>query len=143
MQPRLRNRSRHLNRFVLRPVRPSLRPSESPIGLDLTQNGRGRRQVRWRLAPQGQADFNFGVGAGQGFHQVGETRHGIARWAGHGSVRMIEKVYGHLRHDYHAAQIAKIGFAAKITPSVQGVPLGSMGVPPAASPVSAGDPCAA
>ena len=46
----------------------------------------------------------------------------IAKWAGHGSVRMIEKVYGHLRPDYHAAQIAKIGFAAKITPSVQGAP---------------------
>ncbi len=53
----------------------------------------------------------------------------IARWAGHGSVRMIERVYGHLRPDYHAAQIAKIGFAAKITPSVQGVSLGSVGAP--------------
>jgi integrase len=34
----------------------------------------------------------------------------IARWVGHGSVSMIEKVYGHLRPEYHAAQIAKIGF---------------------------------
>jgi integrase len=34
----------------------------------------------------------------------------IAKWAGHGSVSMIEKVYGHLRPEYHAAQIAKIGF---------------------------------
>lgn len=34
----------------------------------------------------------------------------IAKWVGHGSVRMIEKVYGHLSPSYHAAQIAKIGF---------------------------------
>lgn len=34
----------------------------------------------------------------------------IAKWAGHGSVRMIEKVYGHLSPKYHADQIAKIQF---------------------------------
>jgi len=34
----------------------------------------------------------------------------IAKWAGHGSVRMIEKVYGHLSPQYHADQIAKIQF---------------------------------
>lgn len=35
----------------------------------------------------------------------------IAKWTGHGSVRMIEKVYGHLSPKYHAEQIAKIRFA--------------------------------
>jgi integrase len=34
----------------------------------------------------------------------------IAKWAGHGSVRMIEKVYGRLSPKYHADQIAKIQF---------------------------------
>lgn len=36
----------------------------------------------------------------------------VAKWAGHGSVRMIEKVYGHLSPDYHVAQMAKIQFGS-------------------------------
>lgn len=35
----------------------------------------------------------------------------VCKWAGHGSVRMIEKVYGHLSPQYHADQIAKIQFS--------------------------------
>jgi hypothetical protein len=36
----------------------------------------------------------------------------VTKWAGHGSVRMIEKVYGHLSPEYHADQMAKIDFGA-------------------------------
>jgi integrase len=34
----------------------------------------------------------------------------ITMWAGHGSVRMLEKVYAHLAPRYHADQMAKVGF---------------------------------